>query len=178
VLQNYAAPGIESTARKQTTAGGGELSIVEDSVANNDNRAEPPKNQAQRTQREYKDLMRLLKERVEEMNANSGNLPQFVVKGSTIQLGHIILHLDFDPRYANSTDFVLVLRVGYAPFKKPLFGSEPPAVRHMLQPIASYDLGSVVWVHKTGNLGQLESTELAEFALDLLTGYYRKHKPN
>ena len=123
--------------------------------------------------------MRLLKERVEEMNANSGNLPKFVVRGSSIvQLDNFELHFEFDPLHPNPTDYVLVLKVGLSQFKQPLFGSGPPPVRHILQPIASYDLGSVVWVHKTGNLGQLKSAEGAEFALDLLIGYYLKHKPN
>ena len=61
---------------------------MDDSQANNDNRAERPENRmqelVQRKKAEYDDLQRLLKERVEEMNANRGNLPQFVMRGSSI----------------------------------------------------------------------------------------------
>jgi hypothetical protein len=79
---------------------------MDDSQANNDNRAERPENRmqelVQRKKAEYDDLQRLLKERVEEMNANRGNLPQFVMRGSSIiQLGHIELHLEFDPLFPN-----------------------------------------------------------------------------
>ena len=61
---------------------------MDESQANNDNRAERPENRmqelVQRKKAEYDDLQRLLKERVEEMNANRGNLPQFVMRGSSI----------------------------------------------------------------------------------------------
>ena len=134
---------------------------------------------AQRKQKEFDDMMRLLKERVEEINANRGNLPEFVVRGSSIvQLGHIELHLEFDQLFPNPTEFVLVLKVGVPDNKKPMFGSAPPSVRHMLQPAVSDDLSRIVWVDKVGNLRRVTSAWLVEFALDLLTSYYRQHTPN
>ena len=39
---------------------------------------------AQRKQKEFDDMMRLLKERVEEIKANRGNLPEFVARGSSM----------------------------------------------------------------------------------------------
>ena len=45
---------------------------------------------------EYNNLIRLLNERVEEKNANSGNSPTFVVKGSSVEPGHLALYLEFD----------------------------------------------------------------------------------
>ena len=156
---------------------------MDDSQANNDNRAEPPKNRAQehaqRKQAEYDNLIRLLKERVQEINANRGNLPEFVGRGSSIiQLGHIELHLEFDPQFSNPTEFVLVLKVGVPDNKKPVFGSAPPPVRHILQPALSDDLSSIVWVDKVGSLRRVTSAWLVEFALDLLTSYYRQHMRN
>jgi hypothetical protein len=156
---------------------------MDDSQANNDNRAQRPENRTQelvqRKKAEYEELQRLLKERVEEINANRGNLPEFVVRGSSIvQLGHIELHLEFDQLYSNPTDYVLVLKVGVPDNKKPTFGSAPPPVKHKLQPALSDDLSSIVWVDKVGNLRRVTSAWLVEFALDLLTSFYRQHTRN
>jgi hypothetical protein len=156
---------------------------MDDSQANNDNRAGRSENRTQefveRKKAEYDELKRLLKERVEEMNANRGNLPEFVVRGSLIiQLGHIELHLEFDQLYSNPTDYVLVLKVGVPDNKKPTFGSAPPPVKHKLQPALSDDLSSIEWVDKVGSLLRFTSAGLVEFALDLLTSYYRQHTPN
>ena len=61
---------------------------MDDSQANNDNRAERPENRTQelvqRKKAEYDELKRLLKERVEEIKANRGNLPEFVARGSSM----------------------------------------------------------------------------------------------
>jgi len=113
---------------------------MDESQASNDNRAGRSENRAQelaqRKQKEFDDVMRLLKERVEEINANRGNLPEFVARGSLIiQLGHIELHLEFDQLYGNPTDYVLVLKVGTSPLKQPMFGSAPPPVKHKLRSI-------------------------------------------
>lgn len=98
------------------------------------------------------------------------------MKGSSLKLDRFTLYLDFDPIYENPTDYVLVLRVGDE--GRRLFGSEPPAVRHKLQPTVSGHLSSVVWADKTGNLGRFTSDELAKFALDMLIDYYRRYNPN
>ena len=156
---------------------------MDDSQANNDNRAERCENRTQelvqRKKAEFDELQRLLKERVEEINANRGNLPEFVVRGSSIvQLGHIELHLEFDQLYSNPTDYVLVLKVGVPDNKKPMFGSAPPPVKHKLQPALSDDLSSIEWVDKVGSLLRFTSAGLVEFALDLLTDYYRRQTRN
>ncbi len=139
------------------------------------NRAQEEK---QRKQEEYDNLIRLLKERVEEENAKTNNLPKFFVRGSVIQLEHYELHLEFDQVFHSPTDHVLVAKGGLAPHKKPLFGSEPPRVSHTLQPKVSNDLSSVMWTHKLGNLAPFTSAELVEFVLDMLTGFYLRHKRN
>jgi hypothetical protein len=156
---------------------------MDDSQANNDNRAQRPENRTQelvqRKKSEYEELQRLLKERVEEMNANRSNLPQFVMRGSSIiQLGHIELHLEFDQLYGNPADYVLVLKVGVPDNKKPTFGSAPLPVRHKLQPALSDDLSSIKWVDKVGSLLRFTSAGLVEFALERLTDYYRRQTRN
>lgn len=58
---------------------------MDDSQANNDNRGELRKNRAQalaqRKKEEHDELMRLLNERVEEMNANNSDLPKLLIRG-------------------------------------------------------------------------------------------------
>lgn len=125
---------------------------------------------------EYDKLMGLLKERVEEMNAHRGKLPQFVIGKSSIQLDRFILHLEFDQLFTSPTDYVLVLRVGQR--TKPMFGSESAAVRHIMQPKVSDDFASIVWELKSGNLAPFTTAEVVEFALDMLSGYYSRYTPN
>lgn len=127
----------------------------------------------QRKREEYSTLMILLEERVQEMNANRGDMPEIVLRTSSIQMGDFILQLEFDQRYASPTDFVLVLKVGQA--RPPMFGSEPPAVRHNFQPRVSDDLSSIVWRGDMGYLKQLTTPEVVTLALDMLIGFYRKH---
>ena len=140
------------------------------------NSAEQPQNQAQehaQKKREEKDrMMDLLKERVDEWNAKRGDLPEIVMRGSSIQMDRYILFLDFD-QLPSLTDYVLVLRVGQE--RKPIFWPEPAAVRHRLEPIVSDERGSIVWVHQ---LGTFTSAAVVELALDMLTSYYSRHKPN
>ncbi len=124
---------------------------------------------------EYDNLMSCLKERVEERNANTGTLPKFVLRGSSVELGHTVLQLEFDQNFIDPDVYVLNLKVGWAPFRKPLFGTEPTPQGRRLRATASDDLSSILWV---GDLGKLTSAELVEFALDLLTAYYSRHMPN
>ena len=83
--------------RNRTTASGGE--VVDHGRQSGEQRQsggaarKRVQELAQRKQKEFDDMMRLLKERVEEIKANRGNLPEFVARGSSIvQLGHIELH--------------------------------------------------------------------------------------
>lgn len=55
-------------------------------------------------------MMDLLKESVDEWNAKRGDLPEIVMRGSSIQMDHYILFLDSD-QLPSLTDYVLVLRV-------------------------------------------------------------------
>jgi hypothetical protein len=144
-----------------------------------DDRGERLKNQtqdsAQKKREEYDWLMHLLKERVEEWNASRGDLPEIVMTGSSLQLDRYKLYLEFDQLWPQPTNYVLVLKVGLG--QNSLFWSEPPAVRHKMQPTASDDRGSIVWTHTLDNVAPFTTEELAEFALDMLTGYYSRHKP-
>lgn len=128
---------------------------------------------SQHAREEYDNLMRLLKERVEERNATADNLPKFVVKGSTVQLDHMVLYLEFDQMFENPDNYVLVLRVGQP--RQPLFGSAPTPIRRTLRAVPSDDLHRMLWAD---NQGQCTSAWLVEFALELLADYYRTHKPN
>ncbi len=132
---------------------------------------------AQRKQQERDRLKIWLEDCVEELNKNTNSgLPQVVMKGSSLKLDRFTLYLDFEQLWENPTDYVLVLRVGDEGHR--MFGSEPPAVRHKLQPTVSGHLNTVAWVDKTGNLGRFTSDELAKFALDMLINYYRQYKPH
>jgi hypothetical protein len=93
---------------------------------------------SQHAREEYATLMRLLKERVEERNATVDNSPKFVVKGSSVQLDHVVLYLEFDQMFMNPDDYVLVLKVGQP--KQPLFGSAPTPIRRILRAVPSDDL--------------------------------------
>ncbi len=129
-------------------------------------------------QEEYLNLIRLLKQRAEEMNSRIGNLPQFVPGGSCIQLGNVALYYRFDQPIGNRPDInELVLSVGTVPNKMSasMFGPPPPPVRYKLQAAASKDFSTIVWV---GNDRQFRSAELVEFALEQLTAYYLRHKAN
>jgi hypothetical protein len=131
----------------------------------------------ERAREEYDYLNRLLNECVEKRNANSGDSPKFVIVGASVQLGHMALYIQFDQQYSNPDDYVLVLRAGLAPFRKPLFGSGPTPEESRLRATPSDDLSSILW-DWIGNRTRLTSAELAEFALDRLTAYYDKHTPN
>jgi hypothetical protein len=147
-----------------------------------DNRAEQATNQAQKyaqwKRMEFDDVLELLKEKVEERNANTGNLPKLVFRGrSIVELGQYSLHFEFDQLFHSPADFVLVVKVGSDNRSSmALSGSVPPAERHLLQPKVSNDLRSVVWTHNLG-CAPFTSSELVAFALDLLIGYYQKYTP-
>ena len=123
---------------------------------------------------EYDYLIARLQKRVEERNATPGNLPQFILHGSTVQLGDTALYLELDQLPTDPDAHLLTIKLGLAPFKKSLFGTGPPPQRKRLRATASADLSSVLWVN---DLGELTSDLVVEFALDLLTGYYGRHMP-
>lgn len=137
---------------------------------------------AQKKKEEYDTLERLLRERVEERNASRGNLPKFVIQGSRIELGPYQLHHEFDPRFDDPTEYDLVLKVGLPENKTFPGGRGPAAVRYRLRPEVFDDARGTLWSGYVGewksNLVRVSSAEFVEFALDQLTAYYRKHKPN
>jgi hypothetical protein len=118
---------------------------------------------------EYDNLVRLLKERAEQMNSNIGNLPEFVPGGSRIELGHMALYHFFDQPVVNRPDNVLELTIGTAPHKMYLSGSEPTPVKYKFVAMASVDLSSIVWV---GNGRQFTSAQLVDFVLEKFVATY------
>ena len=65
--------------------------------------------------RKYENLVRLLKERVERIRSGTGKLPEIVVTGSCIQLGHVAMYHAFDRHAANPPTNELALSLGVAP---------------------------------------------------------------
>jgi hypothetical protein len=119
-------------------------------------------------------FMRLLSESVEWRNAAISNGSKFVLKGNVVQLGNAALYITFDQLYANPDQFVLSLGIGLAPFKKPMFGSEPTPETHILGAAGNEDLSRVVWEWR-GSRDRVSSAWLVEFALNGLAAFASKH---
>jgi hypothetical protein len=119
-------------------------------------------------------FMRLLSESVEWRNAAISNGSKFVLKGNVVQLGNAALYITFDQLYANPDQFVLSLGIGLAPFKKPMFGSEPTPETHILGAAGNEDLSRVVWEWR-GSRDRVSSARLVEFALNGLAAFASKH---
>lgn len=155
-----------------------------DSQANNDNRTEQPKNRweelARRKKAEYDELMRIAKERVEEMNADRGKLPELVIKGYRVELGPFTLYLEFDQRPTDPTEYILTVKLGVEDNIRRMFGPGPIPVEYLLRAAAFDDSSRILWAGYlgTGYLERLTSAALVEFALVSLTAYYRKHTLN
>jgi len=95
---------------------------------------------------EYDNLIRLLKERAEQLNSQIGELPKFVPGGYFIQQGNMALYFHFDKPIMNRADNALLLSVGPAPNTMYLFGNAPQPVRRKLHAAAADDMSSIVWV--------------------------------
>jgi hypothetical protein len=157
---------------------------MDESQASNNNWAARPKNRllelAQRKREEHDELKRLLTERVEEINANSSDLPELVIRGSRTELGPISLCLEFDQNPTDPTDYVLILKVGLEDNKRFMVGTGPTPVRYRLRAGVSDDSSRILWEGylriSNSTVDRLTSAALVEFALDLLTSYYRKIK--
>ena len=144
------------------------------------NPAEQPQNQAeeraQKMRAEFDWLMHLVMERVKELNANRGDLPEIVMRGSILQLGPFELHLEFDQGLFDPTKYALVIKVG-VPLPKRMFGFDRPTIRYLLQPTASRNPGDIVWTNTKENSAPFTTEELAQFAVGTLIAYYREHMP-
>ena len=157
---------------------------MDDGQAHNDNRADRPKNRweelAQRKKAEYDELMCIVRERVEEMNANRDKLPELVIKGCRVELGRFTLYLEFDQRPTDPTEYILTVKIGVEDNIRRMFGPGPTPVANQLRAAVSDDSSRILWAGYlgTGYLERLTSAALVEFALQSLTAYYRKHTPN
>ena len=159
---------------------------MDDSQANKDNWAERPKNRweelAHKKKAEYDAVMRIVRERVEEMNADRSNLPELVVKGCRVELGRFTLYLEFDQRPTDPTEYVLTLKVGVENNRRRMFGPGPTPVSYQLRAGVSDDSSRILWEGYLGlsnsTLDRLTSAALVEFALDQLTSYHRRYQPN
>ena len=124
---------------------------------------------------EYENLVRLLKERAEQMNSQIGDLPKFTPTGYFIQQGNMALYYHFDKPIMNAPNNALLFSVGPVPNAMYFFGPPPQPVRYQLQAAASDDFTKIVW---TGDLGELTSAQLVDVVLEQLTVYYLENKTN
>lgn len=125
---------------------------------------------------EYERLLAVIKKRVQDVNHQIGDLPQFqlVQSGATVEQGNAAAYLLFDKPIVNAPNNALL--VSFGPHRNAMYFFEPPPahVRYKLQAAASDSLDRIVWI---GDLGELTSDQLAEFILEHLTEYYLQHKP-
>jgi hypothetical protein len=124
---------------------------------------------------EYEHLVCLLNERAEQIRSELGNLPEIVVTGSYIQIGHVALHHYFEQLIPTEPNNQLILSVALAPYKSFMVENPPQAVTHKLTAGAAPDCSRIVWVGigaGVGSLGEFDSTALAEFGVHMLVEYY------
>ncbi len=122
---------------------------------------------------EYDNLIRLLKERAEQMNSSLADLPKFVPGGYLIQQANMALYFHFDKPIMNSPENALVFSIGPAPNTMYFLGPPPEPLRYRLHAAASDDLSGIVWL---GDLGEVKSAQLVDIMLEQLTVYYLEHK--
>lgn len=125
---------------------------------------------------EFERLLIIIKARVEQLNPNIGDLPQFqiVENGRTIQQGNAAAYLLFEKPIMNAPQNVLAITFG--PLRNAMYflSAPPDPRRYRLHAAASDSLDQIVWL---GDLGELSSEQLAEFIIENLTTYYLEHKP-
>jgi hypothetical protein len=124
---------------------------------------------------EYERLLGLIKSRVEELNPQIGDLPQFRFNPGqqTLEQGNAAAYLFLDKPILNMPNNALL--ISFAPQRNVMYFDNPPApIRYRLQAAASDNLGQISWV---GDLGELTSAQLADFVIEHLTTYYLEHKP-
>ena len=127
---------------------------------------------------EYEHLRMLLKERADKVRSEIGSLPEIVITGSYIQLGHVALDHHFVQMNPTEPNNQLVLSIGLAPHKSFMVENPPQSVTYKLTAGAAPDSGRIVWVGigaGANNLGQLETETLADVALERLVQYYIMH---
>ena len=128
---------------------------------------------------EYEHLKDLLKGRAEQIRSETGNVPEIVVTGSYIQMGHVALHHYFDHLVPTQPNNQLDLAIGLAPHKSFMVDNPPQPVTYKLTAGAASDCSRIVWVvvagAGVGRLAEFDSATLADFALDRLTEYYINH---
>ena len=126
---------------------------------------------------EFERLLNIIKTRVQTVNPNIGDLPQFqiVQNGQTIEQGNAAAYLNFDKPILNAPNNALL--VSFGSHRNAFYlGTRPPEPRrYRLQAAASDSLDQIVW---TGELGELSSEQLADFVIENLTAYYLEHKPH
>ncbi len=123
---------------------------------------------------EYERLVILIQKRIAEVNPALGDLPQFQYSPLMIQQGNAVAATYFDKPIFNMPNNALLLSFGPHP-NAMYFSEPPPSRRYRLQAAASDSLDRIVW---TGDLGELETEQLADFVLEHLTQYYLDHKPS
>lgn len=124
---------------------------------------------------EYDRLLTIIKKRVEEVNPEIGDLPQFQVvqNGEIIEQGNAAAYLNFDKPILNAPNNALLISFGAHRNAMYMLSSPPAPDRYRLQAAGSNALDRIMWV---GDLGELTSEQLADFIIEQLTRYYLEHK--
>lgn len=121
---------------------------------------------------EFDRLLRVVGDKISEVNPALDNLPHFVPNSdnSMIMQGSVAAFIHFDKPMTNAPDNRLLITFGFRP--DAMFFDEdarPDTLRYVLQAAATEDLGTIVW---EGQLGELNSEQLADFTLESLTTYF------
>ena len=124
---------------------------------------------------EGKSLLSCLKEYVDERNANRKDLPEFVLRGTSLgELGQMAMHFKFEQRWPNPDVYALTLILASRVLKTlSFFGVPSTPEGHILRGVASADVRSILWEGKI--YGPLTSAVIIEIALKRLADYYRRH---
>jgi hypothetical protein len=130
---------------------------------------------ANKARPEYERFLTLIQQRIAEVNPSLGDLPPFQYSPLLIQQGNAAAFTHFDKPILNQPNNALLLSFGPHPHAMYLLSEPPPSRRYRLQAAASDSLDRIVW---TGDLGELETEQLADFILEHLTQYYLDHKPS
>jgi hypothetical protein len=124
---------------------------------------------------EYDRLLTTIRNRIEEINPEIGDLPKFQVvqNGEIIEQGNTAAYLNFDKPILNAPNNALLVSFGAHRNAMYVLSSPPAPERYRLQAAGSNELDRIVWV---GDLGELTSEKLADFIIEQLTRYYLEHK--
>jgi hypothetical protein len=124
---------------------------------------------------EFEHLLKSIGSKIAEVNPALDNLPRFVPNSdnSMVMQGNVAAYINFDKPMINRPDNRLLISFGFRP--DAMFFNEddrPESLRYVLQAATTEGLNALVW---EGQLGELNSDQLADFTLETLTTYFLEH---